>query len=213
MWAVIAIVLSVLGFIYMAFSFNLNRDIDPLSVALSDTGREENLLPHRTLSPPPVRRIADPAPERFSLKIFLGPEIARGEVSVDELPDKTVVLIHDNVRGDGLFDSGVDVVKAAFLPILDRIGEGLEQTKGRIDVTGHSDNVPISTLRFPSNQSLSQARAEEVVKVLSNQVSGGNRMTSKGMADRKPIASNDSAQGRAKNRRVEIVVFERRRGT
>jgi type VI secretion system protein ImpK len=208
MWAVIAIALSVLGFIFMAFSFNLSRDTDPLYVALSDTGTEENLLPHRSLSPPPVRRIADPGPERFSLKIFLGPEISRGEVTVDEQPDKTIVLIH----GDGLFDSGVDVIKSAYVPILDRISEGLEQTKGRIEVTGHSDNVPISTRRFPSNQSLSQARAEEVVKVLSNQVSEGNRMTAKGLADRKPIASNDTAEGRAKNRRVEIVVFERRRG-
>lgn len=208
MWAVISIVLAVLGFIFIAFSFDLNRGTEPLYVALSATGMEENLLPRRTLSPPPVRRIADPTPERFSLKVFLAPEISRGEVTVDEQPEKTVVLIH----GDGLFDSGVDVIKTEYLPILDRIGEGLEQTRGRIQVTGHSDNVPIATRRFPSNRALSQARADEVVTVLTERVSDSNRMSSLGLADSQPVAPNDTAQGRARNRRVEITVFERARG-
>lgn len=202
LWAVAAIVLAVLGFVFVAFSYNLSREADPLYAALSATGTEENLLPDRSLSPPPMRRIADPAPERFSLKSFLEPEIARGEVSVDEQPDRTVVLIH----GDGLFDSGVDVIKPAYLPILDRIGEGLEQTSGRIEVRGHSDNVPIATRRFPSNRALSQARADEVVRMLQQAVSEENRFTSLGMADTQPVAPNDSAEGRARNRRVEIRI-------
>lgn len=205
MWAIISIVLTVLAFIFIAFSFSLNRSTEPLYVALSTTGTEENLLPRRSLSPAPVRRIKDPSPERFSLRIFLGPEISQGRVTVDEQPDKTVVLIH----GDGLFDSAVDVIKPAFLPILDRIGEGLRQTKGRIQVTGHSDNVPISTRRFPSNRSLSQARADEVVRVLAGLMKDGNRLSAMGMADTRPIAPNNTAQGRAENRRVEISVFER----
>ena len=207
MWAIISIVLALLAFIFIAFSFSLNRNTEPLYVALSTTGTEENLLPRRSLSPAPVRRIADPAPERFSLKKFLEPEISRDEVTVDEQPDKTVVLIH----GDGLFDSAVDVIKPAFLPILDRIGDGLKQTKGRVQVTGHSDNVPISTRRFPSNRSLSQARADEVVRVLASQMGDGNRLSALGMADTNPIASNETPQGRAQNRRVEITVFERMR--
>jgi type VI secretion system protein ImpK len=208
LWALITIVLAVLAFIFVGLTFGLNRSSEPLYAALSTTGTEENLLPHRIVSPTPVRRIADPTPERFSLKIFLAPEIERGEVSVDEQPDKTIVLIH----GDGLFDSGVDVVRPAYLPVLARIGEGLEQTRGRIEVTGHSDNVPISTRRFPSNQSLSQARAEEVVRMLSEVVSDDARMRALGMADRKPIAPNETAEGRALNRRVEISVYERARG-
>ncbi len=207
MWAIVSIVLAVLAFIFIAFSFSLNRSTEPLYVALSTTGMEDNLLPTRSLAPPPVRRIKDPTPERFSLKEFLGPEISRGQVTVDEQPDKTIVLI----QGDGLFDSAVDVIKPAFLPILRRIAEGLRQTKGRIQVTGHSDNVPISTRRFPSNRSLSQARADEVVRVLKDQVRDGSRLSALGMADTKPIASNSTAQGRAQNRRVEITVFERMR--
>jgi len=208
LWAIAAIVLAVLGFVFVAFSYNLSRESDPLYATLSATGTENNLLPSRSLSPPPVRRIADPAPDRFSLQTFLQPEITRGEVSVEERPDRTVVLIH----GDGLFDSGVDVIKPAYLPILDRIGEGLEQTSGRIEVRGHSDNVPISTSRFASNRALSQSRADEVVRVLQQVVTETNRFTSLGMADTQPVASNDTAEGRARNRRVEITVFERARG-
>ncbi len=209
LWAMVAIVLAVLGFIFVAMTFNLNRHGEPLYVALSTTGMEENLVPGRSLSPAPLRRIADPTPDRFSLKIFLAPEIARGEVTVDERADKTVVLIH----GDGLFNSGVDVVKSGFQPILNRIAEGLEQTKGRIQIAGHSDNVPISTSRFPSNRSVSQARADEVVRILGTSMSDSNRMTAIGLADTRPIAPNDTAQGRAQNRRVEIDVLERRRGS
>lgn len=207
LWALISIVLAVLGFIYVAFTFQLNRGSEPLYASLSTTGTEENLLPARSLAPPPVRQIADPGPDRFSLRKFLAPEIERGEVSVDEMPDKTVVRIH----GDGLFDSGVDVFKPAYLPVLERIAEGLDQTRGRIQVTGHSDNVPISTRRFPSNQSLSQARADEMVRYLGGRMSEGDRLRALGMADRMPIASNESAQGRAQNRRVDITVFERAR--
>lgn len=208
LWAVISIAAAFLGFVFIAFTYNLSRATEPLYVALSTTGMEENLLPHRSQTPEPIRRIAEPAPDRFSLKQFLAPEIARGEVSVDEQPDKTIVSIH----GDGLFDSGVDIIKPPYLPILDRIGQGLNQTHGRIEVTGHSDSVPISTRRFPSNRSLSQARADEVVRILAGRVNDGNRMNALGLADTKPIAANDTAQGRAQNRRVEIAVFERARG-
>jgi type VI secretion system protein ImpK len=208
MWAMVAIALALLSFVYLAFSFNLNRHTEPLYVAFSTTGTEDNLLPARSLSPVPVRRIADPTPDRFSLKIFLAPEISRGQVTVDEQPEKTVVLIH----GDGLFDSGVDVIKPAYLPILNRIGEGLESTNGRIIVTGHTDNVPISTRQFPSNRALSQARADEVMKYLQGSVSNRNRLSARGMAATKPIASNASPQDRAKNRRVEITVHERSKG-
>jgi type VI secretion system protein ImpK len=207
MWAIVAIVLAVLAFIFVAFSFNLSRHADPLYAVLSTTGSEDNLLPARSLSPAALRRIKDPAPDRFSLKTFLSEEIARKEVTVEELPDRTIVLIH----GDGLFDSGVDVIKPAFLPILNRIAAGLEQTRGRIEVTGHSDNVPIATRRFASNRALSQARADEVVRVLGQSVSDSSRLSALGLADTKPVAANDTAAGRAQNRRVEITVFERSR--
>ncbi|MEE4217173.1 MAG: type IVB secretion system protein IcmH/DotU [Xanthomonadales bacterium] len=207
-WAMLAIALTVLVFIYGAFSFSLLRHSDPLYATLGTAGMEENLRPQRSFSPPPIRRIADPAPPRFSMQGFLAPEVAEGLVTVQEMDDKTIVLI----RGDGLFDSGVDLVKPSYLPLLARIGKGLEETTGNIRVIGHSDNVPISTRRFPSNRALSQARAEAVVAELVKQVSKGERIRALGVADTQPVASNDTAEGRAKNRRVEITILERVRG-
>lgn len=208
LWAMLAIAFTVLGFIYGAFSFSLLRQSDPLYASLGTAGMEENLRPSRSLSPPPIRRIADPAPPRFSMQGFLAPEVAEGLVTVQELDDKTIVLI----RGDGLFDSGVDLIKPAYLPLMARIGNGLEETTGNIRVIGHSDNVPISTRRFPSNRALSQARAEAVVAELVKQVSKSERIRALGVADTQPVASNDTAEGRARNRRVEITILERVRG-
>jgi len=206
-WAMVAIVLAILGVVYGAFSFKLLQKAEPIYV-LSTTGTEENLLPRRRLSAAPARPIADPAPQRFSLKIFLKPEIDQGQVVVDEQPDKTMILI----KGDGLFDSGSEVINSKYQPILSRIGDGLENTKGRIKVTGHSDNIPISTRRFPSNRSLSQARADEVMTSLATYLSDTNRLSALGMGDQQPIASNATIEGRNQNRRVEIIVLERSRG-
>ena len=207
LWAMIAIAMAVLAAAYIAFTFKLNREAEPLYVNLSGAGMEENLVPGRALSPEPIRRIADPTPDRFSLKIFLEPEISRGEVTVDEQVEKIIVLIH----GDGLFGSGSDLIKPAYAPILQRIAEGLAQSRGRVQVAGHSDNVPIATARFPSNRALSQARADQVVKMLASQMSDSNRLSAIGVAESQPIASNATAEGRAQNRRVEITLLERMR--
>jgi len=207
LWAVTAIAFAIIAAAYIAFVFKLSRDAEPLYVSLSTAGMEENLVPGRALSPEPVRRISDPTPDRFSLKVFLEPEISRDQVTVDEQPEKIVVKIH----GDGLFPSGSDVVKPDFIPILDRIAEGLAKSTGRVVVTGHSDNVPIATARFPSNRALSQARADQVVRQLAQRMADPNRLSAMGLADTQPIASNDTPQGRAQNRRVEITLLERSR--
>lgn len=207
-WAMAAITLVVLAFVYGAFSFGLLRSADPLYASLGTTGTEQNLLPQRSLAAAPLRHIADPAAPRFSMAGFLEAEVREGLVTVDEMDDRTVVLI----RGDGLFDSGADVIRRDFMPLMARIGDGLEETNGEILVTGHSDNVPISTRRFPSNRALSQARAEEVVLELGKYMSDQDRMRALGMADSRPVAPNSTAEGRARNRRVEITIFERVRG-
>ena len=79
--------------------------------------------------------------------------------------------------------------------------------KGQVLVTGHSDNRPIATLRYPSNWKLSQARAQEVADLLGATTGDAGRFTAEGRSDTEPVASNDSAAGRAKNRRVEITVL------
>ena len=138
------------------------------------------------------------------------PEIEKGQVSVDEFPDRIVV----SVPGDNLFSSGNEIINNEYHEIIHRIGEGLEQTNGRVMVIGHSDNVPMrSNRRFASNFELSQGRAESVVKLLREVISKPGRMVAEGLGDTRPITPNSNANGRAQNRRVEITLLERTRGS
>ncbi|CAN0603541.1 unnamed protein product, partial [Ectocarpus sp. 12 AP-2014] len=89
-----------------------------------------------------------------------------------------------------------------------RIGTALRSEPGQIIVAGHSDNIPIRTVRFPSNWHLSLARASSVAKILTGYLSDPGRLSVDGRADNEPIASNDTAQGRAENRRIEIILIK-----
>jgi len=210
-WMAACIVILLLVGLFSLWRFNLGAHADPVQAELVNIGREENLLPNRIMAAAPANTgiIKDTEPPRFGLRQFLAPEIQQNQVNVQELPDRIVVTIN----GDGLFESGSEVVKDGYRPILDRIAEGLNQTTGRIQVMGHTDNIPMRRSgRYASNFELSQARAESVVRLLSQKVKQANRMVAEGLGDTQPIASNDSPQGRAQNRRVEITVMERARG-
>ena len=207
-WLVVSIVFLLLAGVFSLWRFSLGGYADPVHAGLMNIGREESLLPTRLLAPPPAVYIPDPGPARFGLKEFLEPEISAGQVSVEELPDRIVVLVPGTV-----FGSGSDVISNEFHGIIRRIGEGLEQSTGRIMVIGHTDNIPMRrNQRFSSNFSLSQSRAESVVALLTAVVSNQGRMVAEGLGDTRPIAPNDTATDRARNRRVEITLLERAKG-
>src|SRR5439155_24643102 len=100
---------------------------------------------------------------------FLAEEIRRGLVAVDDRNDRSVVTI----LGDGLFKLGDVAVGAADQGLLLRVADALDRVPGQVDVIGHTDNVPIRSLRFASNWDLSRARAESVTKLLSTRVASG----------------------------------------
>jgi len=207
-WLAASIVFLLLVGIFSLWRFSLGGYADPVHAGLMSVGREESLLPTRLLAPPPAVYIPDPGPARFGLKEFLEPEISAGQVTVEELPDRIVVSVPGTV-----FGSGSEVISGEFRNIIQRIGEGLEQSKARVMVIGHTDNVPMRrNQRFSSNFSLSQSRAESVVTLLSTVVSNQGRLVAEGLGDTRPIAPNDTAGGRAMNRRVEITLLERARG-
>ncbi|GMV47336.1 MAG: hypothetical protein AMXMBFR66_27340 [Pseudomonadota bacterium] len=144
--------------------------------------------------------MAAPVPPR--LAGLLEPDIRAGAVQVLDQADRSVVTL----LGDGLFASGSAEVETRALPLLQRIGAALARLPGPVTVTGHTDNQPIRSLRFPSNWHLSQARAE-AVKALLAQALPAARLKAEGRADSEPVASNASAEGRARNRRVEITLM------
>ncbi|WP_256469003.1 flagellar motor protein MotB [Conexibacter sp. DBS9H8] len=107
-----------------------------------------------------------------------------------------------------LFASGEASLQPAGLPLLDEIARllNLDTERHPIVVEGYTDNVPIDTVEFPSNWELSTDRATTVVRYLIGRGVPEDRLSAAGYADQFPVASNATAAGRAKNRRVEIVL-------
>lgn len=194
-WAVAAIAAMLLALIYLAASYALNRHSDP------DFAQ---ILGLKVPPPAPLAKPAAAAPAKVPERLagFLAPEIREGLVTVRDLADRSVVQI----QGDGLFEPASATLAPRVLPLMARIGEAVARVKGSVLVRGHSDDRPIRSARFPSNWHLSQARADSVAAVLAPQL-GGAHIETEGRAESEPIASNDTPEGRARNRRVEIIVF------
>ncbi len=142
--------------------------------------------------------------ERNLLKA-LQPEVSRGTVSVKQSGDVLTI----NLASTLLFGSGQHQLKAAGADALRRVGAVLKDfPEKQVHVAGYTDNVPIRGAlkkKFPTNQELSEARANSAAKALQDGGVSGN-LSAAGHGDSSPVASNDTAAGRAKNRRVEVIV-------
>ena len=136
----------------------------------------------------------------------LQPEISKGTVLVHQSGDTLTI----NLASDLLFDSGQDQLKAGGTDALKRVGNVLKDfPEKQVDVAGYTDNVGIKPgalqKKFPSNKELSDARANSAAQALRD---GGvsSNLSAAGHGDSSPIAGNNTAAGRAKNRRVEVRV-------
>lgn len=114
-----------------------------------------------------------------------------------------------SLSGGILFDSGSADIRAGAKPILSRVSYILRSYQDRqIKIEGHTDNVPISTAQFPSNRWLSTARATKVLEYfVENKGLSEEHMEASGRGSVDPVADNSTAEGRAKNRRVEIKIY------
>ena len=112
------------------------------------------------------------------------------------------------IRDSILFESGKATIKPEYSDLAKDIGSLLKFEQPRqIVVTGHTDNVPINSAEFPSNWELSMMRAINFLKILIDTNRLDPQLFSvKGYGDNKPVASNDTAEGRSKNRRVEVLI-------
>lgn len=113
------------------------------------------------------------------------------------------------MNGALLFDSGSAEIKEESTQILDKIGVVLEHySSGTIEIEGHTDNVPINSSKYPSNEELSSARALSVFYYLLDHSSlDPVELKHAGMGERVPVADNATEEGRSKNRRVEIRIY------
>jgi chemotaxis protein MotB len=133
----------------------------------------------------------------------LSEQIAKGEVEV-ETKGRSIIV---RIREQGSFHSGSAELAPQYVSVFREVRNILATKDGRISVEGHTDNIPIRTTRFRSNWDLSSARAVSVAhELLHGNVLSPQRVEVSGFAETQPLASNDSAEGRAMNRRVEIIV-------
>ncbi len=130
-------------------------------------------------------------------------EIEEGMIEVRTIGARTII----HIREKGSFALGSADVEANFRPVLEKIHGLLRQTEGTIRIAGHTDNLPISTLRFRSNWELSSARAVSVLhELMEFDGLDAERFVVTGYADTRPVASNESSSDRARNRRVDIAI-------
>ena len=129
--------------------------------------------------------------------------IDSGKLNVRIVRNKMVIELPEAV----LFASGSAKLKKEGIRVLAELGPVLASLQGReFQVGGHTDNKPIKTKRFPSNWELSGARSIDVTQLLIEYGVPGNRISAAAYADTQPTESNDTAEGRAKNRRIEIAL-------
>ena len=192
LWVVAAISAGLLLLVYWGFLMAINGSANPAMAEMAALGRNV---------PPLVRdRAFVPAPTA-DLRDFLPDQIRAGLVEVSDIAGGQIITM----GGDGLFASGRSEVRSESAPLLMAIADALNQVPGQVLVTGHTDNVPINSLRYPSNWVLSEDRANAVRQILSSRVAP-QRIAAQGLADTQPVAPNDTRENKAKNRRVEIAL-------
>ena len=130
----------------------------------------------------------------------LAEEIRRGHITLTEEGGRATIII----RVVGQFASGGTQPQAAGRPVIEKIATVLASAGGAIVVTAHTDSLPIKSALFPSNLELEAARAKAEAQLISAKVSDRERIKSVGAGDSEPVAPNDTAEDRAKNRRVVI---------
>ena len=132
----------------------------------------------------------------------MAPLIEQGKVRVLETSRGVTIEINDSI----LFSPGQALLQPALAKAMRGIAEVLVPTDFPVTIEGHTDNVPIKTAQFPSNWELSAVRATTVLRLFADAGVTADRLTAIGYADTRPVEPNVLADGRARNRRVTILI-------
>ncbi len=190
-WTVIALAVTLMLTVYLAFLFMLSKDSESAARKVYAYANSKLALPAPAL-PPPIKAARA---ERF--RRILASDIAANRV---EVIDDRLIRIRDS------FASGSDRIKPEFIPMLSKIAEELADGGDRVLVTGHTDSQPIFSAKFPSNFDLSMSRANHVAQMLRASSKKEGLIHSEGRADFEPLVIEDSPKSRAVNRRVDIQI-------
>ena len=185
-----------------------NRKIAELSQLISDLEKENEKLKEEIAN---LRKVKEEEVQKTSrtyeeMLEKMKSEISKGQVTISELKGKLTV----NMLNAILFDSGKAEVKPEGLEVLQKVIDILKGVKDKaIRIEGHTDNVQIVgelTRKYPTNWELSAARAINVARYLQQQGIDPTLLAAVAYGEYKPVASNDTEEGKAKNRRIEIIL-------
>jgi chemotaxis protein MotB len=138
------------------------------------------------------------------LEKALAPEIKKHVVEIKPKKEGLVV----SLREMGFYESGSSTMRASSIEAIDRLAKVIGPRTENLRIEGHTDNVPIHNAHFPSNWELSATRATELVRLFIDRYElEPNRLGAAGFAEYHPVDDNDTAEGRARNRRIDIVIL------
>jgi type VI secretion system protein ImpK len=211
-WAAASAAALLLFGIYFLFLYWLTGGVDGAASAMTALYNLDKLSIARkvAVAPPPPPPLPPPATEPDKMTQLqrvcatLAPEVAGGKATVEQTANQIIVRVGNIL----LFDSGSATVLDQFKPVAARVATTLDKEDGYIKVIGHTDNTPITggNIRFPSNYALSVERAKSVATLFRPHLAKADRLQTEGKGETVPIADNKTAEGRAKNRRVEIQI-------
>ncbi len=142
-----------------------------------------------------IRRVIQQETERSGMQ---------GKIAVEKAEDRIILRLSDNL----VFPSASSDIRPEARPILAVVAKALGRNNNEVSVEGHTDNIPLATDRYPSNWELSSARATAVLRALTEEYGvDAKRLVASGFGEHRPIASNLTPEGRAANRRADIVIL------
>jgi type VI secretion system protein ImpK len=191
-WTSAALAGLVLVALHGAIRFQLGQDSAAVHARIARVGAR------------PADISASVAPESLfrTLRALLADDIESGRVAIAESGDRVILT----VPGSDVFDAGQAEVRAPVPRLLMRIAHAITRGAAHATVIAHTDDAPIHTARFPSNQALSDARAATIVNLLVAQGVGRDNVHGVGRGEREPVAGSGARGDRARHRRVEIVL-------
>jgi chemotaxis protein MotB len=194
------------------FTLGMSAGVDPAS----DTQQASEATKLKKASQSPIRELKKSISSkgestgkslgsiRKEVEMRIGSPALGSKVQTRMEPRGLVITLGEG----GFFDSGSDQLKPEGRELLDRIASGLVSSRNLIHVEGHTDNVPIRNSRFPTNWELSTARSTAVVAYLITRFGfAPDRLTAAGYGEYRPVTANETQEGKARNRRVDITVL------
>ncbi|MBD3894507.1 OmpA family protein [Halomonas sp. ML-15] len=177
---------------------NLDVPLEEMVIVVTDTAPERS----REIDPEAID-VATSLTETLEQRLAEAPHLPDLEgVAVSRVAEGISLRVEDNL----LFTTAEAELSGGGREVIESLVALIQRHDGEVSVEGHTDSRPINTPEYPSNWELSSARATAILRYLADEGVSPSRLRAVGFGDTRPLASNDSSEGRAKNRRVEVII-------